>query len=62
MSKIQTLTDELLRTKLKQSLPEFIADQVKIGSDAYAIQTNLMIVTGVLYDRRMVVTWMDTYK
>ena len=60
--KIEALTSKLLKERTGQTLPEFIAQLVNDGSDLYSIQANLAIATGEVFDRRMVVKWMDTYK
>ena len=60
--KIETLTSKLLQERTGQTLPEFIKGLTQDGADLYSIQANLAIATGEVYDRRMVVKWMDTYK
>ena len=62
MAKTEALTDRLLQAKLGQSLPQFIADQTRLGADTTAIQASLLIATGEMYDRRMVQKWMDVYQ
>jgi len=60
--KIETLTSKLLEERTGQTLAEFIKQLVNDVADLYSIQANLAIATGEVFDRRMVVKWMDTYQ
>ena len=61
MASIYALTNALLKVKAKQSLDDFIADQVKAGNDAYGIQVALFAATGQKYDERTIGNWIERY-
>jgi hypothetical protein len=60
--KIEALTNKLLQERTGETLDQFIKRLTNDGADLYSIQANLALATGEVYDRRMVVKWMDTYQ